>query len=279
MSAPPDATQSSGFSFDDEHDPQLEDPPPDVFEELKDWFQACMSCGIAEPALPSASGLLPMFNNPGDLPDFLSPINDFEMDVLPFSDIVENSPLCPHESYNAFPAARSLWSHPRARPMDNGVDDNSETSSTGSTTLVTARCLDLESVGEPGFRSAGPLSLRTLSFSNFDDLRSTPGYVGDLLSTIASLEIDVPTLCFEESCIVVNASCSDPAPPSRVSARDSVPKSNFTRPLRDAPILDDEPGYVTCNSAGVTWPADLTPVDEYDPRSEPEPPDPSCASH
>jgi len=86
-------------------------------------------------------------------------------------------------------------------------------------------------------------------------------------------------LGFDKSRATFQMSRTTSTTSSRVTISDSDLEPNHARPLGDTPLLDGEPSCATCKSLSVVWPADLTPVDEYDPRSEPEPPDPSCASH
>ena len=194
-----------------------EDPPPDVADELKDWLQAYMSLGIAEPVLPSTSGPPPTSNDSGNISDLLSPANEFGADPLPFSDIIENSPLCSRDSNSALLASR---------------DD------------------------ERGFRSPDPLSSAVPRSTSFDDSRPTSGY---------------------ESHDIVCASRSDSDFPSRIEALDSCLHLDFAQPPCDVPALDDKSSNPMYTSADVVWPTDLSPADEYNAQSEPEPPDPSSA--
>ena len=235
-----------------------EDPPPDIADELKDWFRAYMGLDISEPALPSTSCLLPTSNNSSDLSNFLVPTNEFEEDVLPFADVVEDSPLCSQDSYNAFPVSRSVWSHPHpgARPVYDEIGNDDERD----------------------FRSCNSLSPAVPSSTSFDDSRSTPGYGGDSSSPTTGLEIDTSPLCSQALRNVAHGFRSDPAPPSRVTTLDLSLQSGFAQPLHNAPVLDKAPDFATCTPTGVVWLADLSPADEYNPQSEPEPPDPSCAS-
>ena len=218
-----------------------EDPPPDIADELKDWFQAYMGLGIAEPTLLSASGPLPTSTDSSDFPDFLAPTDEFAVDPLPFSNVVENSSFRSHDSCNTFLAPRS--------------DD------------------------ERDFRSLDPLSSARLSSTSPDDSRLTPGYVGDSSSPATGLEVDTLSPCLQELRDVVHGSRSDSVLPSRVNTLDSSLQSGFAQPLHNAPIFDEAPNFATCTPTGVVWLADPSPADEYNVWSEPEPPDPLCASH
>ena len=57
------------------------------------------------PAIPSASGPLPMSSNSGKFSGFLAPTNEFEGDALSLSDAVGNSPFCSHDLCSTFPAS------------------------------------------------------------------------------------------------------------------------------------------------------------------------------
>ena len=217
-----------------------EDPPPDVAGELRDWFQAYVGLGVAEPALPTASDPLPTSNNSGDFPDFLAPTNEFE-DPLPFANTVENSPFCSYDLCNTFPAPRSN--------------------------------------DERGLQSLGSLSSAIPCSASSDNSRPTPGYDRESSLPAASLEIDMPSLCFQGSPNVVRGFRSDPEFPSRVSTLGPTLGSSSPRPLHEISILDGELGYTMRVSTGILRPTDSKPADEYNAQSEPEPPDPSCASH
>ena len=216
-----------------------EDPPPDVADELRAWFQAYVGLGIAEPALPTASGLLPTTSNSGDFSGFLVPTNEFEEDALPFSNIVENSSFCSYGSCNAFLAPRN----------------NDERG--------------LQSLGSPG---------SVVPSSSFDDSHPTLVYGENLLSPPTGFEVDALSFCFRESRNEVHGFRSDPELPSRVSTLGPTLGSSSPRPLHEVSILDGELGYTMRVSTGILCPTDSKPADEYDPPSEPEPPDPSCAS-
>jgi len=236
-----------------------EDPPPDVADELKDWFRAYISLGIAEPALPSASFPSPTSSDSGDFSGFLAPTDEFEMDPLPFADVAEDSPPGSQDSYNTFSASRSVWSHPR--PHARSVYD------------------EVGNDDERDFRSYDSLSSASPSSTSFDDLRPTLGYGENLLSPTTGLEIDISSLCFQELRNVAHGCRSDSVLPARVDTLDSDLKPEFAQPLFCAPTLDGKPCYAKRTPASVVWLADLSPTDEYSPQSEPEPPDPSCASH
>ena len=155
------------------------------------------------------------------------------------------------------------------------------------------------------YRLLDSFSSAVPSSTSFDDSNPTLGYVEDFLSP-AGLGVDALSLCFRESRDVLHASRSDSALPSRVntlslciresynlfhssrSDPDSPSRVNtlgsglhpgFVQPLHDPPTLDDKLGYATAISTGVAWFTDLRPADEYNAQLEPEPPDPSCASH
>ena len=265
-----------------------EDPPPDVPDELRDWLHAYTILGIEErspsslsgapslpnafddmpdsptpsddfsaelrttlspatqataagPAIPPASGPLPTSSDSGDFSSLLAPNNEFEEDALPFSNIVENSPFCSYDSCNAFPA-----------PRNND---------------------------ERGLQTFESLTFAVPSPTSFDDSRPTLGYIESLLSPTTGFEVDALSLFSQELRNVVDAPRSDSAHSSRVSAVASGPKPNFAQPLREVSSLDEAPDYATHISPGVAWLTDLSPADEYNTQSEPEPPDPSCASH
>ena len=199
-----------------------------------------MGLGIAEPALPTASDPLPTSNNSGDFPDFLAPTNEFE-DPLPFANTVENSPFFSYDLCNTFPAPRSN--------------------------------------DERGLQSLGSLSSAIPCSASSDNSRPTPGYDRESSLPAASLEIDMPSLCFQGLPNVVRGFRSDPEFPSRVSTLGPTLGSSSPRPLHEVSILDGELGYTMRVSTGILRPTDSKSADEYDPPSEPEPPDPSCASH
>ena len=263
-----------------------EDPPPDVLDELRNWLHAYAVLGIekrspsslsgapslpnafddmpdcptpsddfsvelrttlspaaqataAGPAIPPASGPLPTSSDSGDFSGFLAPTNEFEEGTLPFSNVIENSSFCSYGSCNAFLAPRN----------------NDE------------RCL--QSFGSPS--SAVPSS-------GFDDSHPTLGCVEEFLSP-AGLEVNTLSLCIRESYKLFHSSRSDPDLPSRVNTLGSGLHPGFVQPLHDSPTLDDELGYAMNTSTSVVWLADLSPADDYNSQSEPEPPDPSCANH
>ena len=235
-----------------------EDPPPNVAEELKDWFRAYIGLGIAEPTLLSASGPLPTSSNCGDFSGFLAPNDEFEEDPIPFANIVEDSPLSSQHSYNTIPPSQSVRSHPHpcAQPAYDEVSNDNERD----------------------FRSFNPLSSAAPSSTSSDDLRPTLGYVESSSSPATGLEINMLSLCSQESRDVVCACRSDSVLLARVDTLDSDLKLEFAQPF-GAPILDTVLDYATHTPTGVVSLADLSPANEYDSQSEPEPPDPSCASH
>ena len=129
------------------------------------------------------------------------------------------------------------------------------------------------------YRSLDSFSSAVPSSTSFDDSSPTLGYDEDLLSPVTGLEIDALSLCSQELSDVVDASRSDSALPVRVDTLGLALGPEFVQPLCDPSIIAEGPNYATITSTGVAWLADLSPADEYNPQSEPEPPDPSCASH
>ena len=202
-------------------------------------FSPCAQWVFGPLSPVSASGPLPTSRNSGNFSGFLAPTNEFEEDTLPFSSVIENSSFCSYGSCTAFLAPRN----------------NDE------------RCL--QSFGSPG--SAVPSS-------GFDDSHPTLGYVEDFLSP-ASLEVNTLSLCIRESYNLFHSFRLDPDLPSRVNTLGSGLHPGFVQPLHDSPTLDDKLGYAMNTPTGVVWLADLSPADNYNSQSEPEPPDPSCASH
>ena len=215
-----------------------------------------MSLGIAETAIPSASYPPLAFSDSAGWSDFVPPTDEFEVDPLPFANIAEDSPL--QDSYNTSPASWSVWSHPHScvHPMHNdGDNDNAR-----------------------DYRSLDSFSSAVPSSTSFDDSNSTLGYVEDFLSP-AGLEVHTLSLCIRESYNLFHSFRSDPDLPSRVNTLGSGLHPSFVQPLHDSPTLDDKLGYAMNTPTGVVWLADLSPADDYNSQSEPEPPDPSCASH
>ena len=67
-------------------------------------------------------------------------------------------------------------------------------------------------------------------------------------------------------------------PPSQVANPEPHLESNITRSLRNTPSLNGDSDYATCASLHAVQPCTLDPVGEYNPQSEPQPPDPLCLS-
>ena len=265
-SSPPSLSNPSSLPGAFDEMPECPTPTDDLSTRRHTTFQAPRTASSLAPrtttvnsALLSASCPLPTFSDSGEFPGFVLPTDEFEMDPLPSSDDIENSPICSHDSYSTFPASQPVWSHPHpcVQPVHSEVNNDDEQD---------YRSLDFPSSVIP-------------SSTSFDDLRPTPGYSGDLLSPAVGLENDVLSLCFQESRDVVHVSRSDSVLSSRVDALALSLQPSFAQPPHDAPSLDEELSYATYTSPSAACPAELSPVDEYNPQSEPKPPDPSCASH
>jgi len=226
--------------------PECPTPTDDLSTRRHTTFQApCTASSLAprattvNSALLSASCPLPTFSDSGEFPGFVLPTDEFEMDPLPSSDDIENLPLCSHYSNGTFPTSRN----------------------------------------KHGFQSLDSLGSAMPFSTSFDDSCPAPGCSGDSLSPAVDFKIDVSSLCPHGSCDIVHASRSDLALPSRVSTLDPTLGFNLAQPLREVSTFNGELSYAMHASTGVLWPADLSPVDDYDAQSEPKPPDPSCASH
>ena len=129
------------------------------------------------------------------------------------------------------------------------------------------------------FRSLDSFRSAVVPSTSSDNSCPTFGHSEELSLPAASPEIDALSICFRELCDVVHASRSDTVFLSRVDTIGPSLRSDLAQPMHDSPTLDDKLGYAMSTSTGVVWLADLSPADDYNAQSEPEPPDPSCASH
>ena len=111
------------------------------------------------------------------------------------------------------------------------------------------------------------LGIEECSLSSFGDLPSLPDDFDDMP------ECPTPTDDFGAELLTTSS------PAAQAKAADPALGLGVVQPLRRTSILDGKHGYATHTLAGILCPTDSKPADEYNTQSEPDPPDPSSASH